>query len=56
MNIVLALGLLFALLACIGGENRKTRSAEKNVSPREGDDLAWIDELEFFDAATDIFE
>ena len=56
MNIVLAVGLLFALLACIGGKNKKTRPAEKNASPRKRDDLAWIDELEFFDAATDIFE
>ena len=52
MNITVALALLVMLLVHIGTKNRPAQSAPKG--PKE-DDLAWIDELEVLDAATDDF-
>ena len=52
MNILFAAALLFALIVYIRQESRPARRTPKKP---ERDDLAWIDELELLDAATDDF-
>ena len=52
MNIAIAVALLIMLIVHIGKKNKPTQPALRKT---ERDDLAWIDELEVLDAATDDF-
>ena len=52
MKIAIAVALLIMLIVHIGKKNKPAQPAPKSSGR---DDLAWIDELEVLDAATDDF-